>query len=1198
MNKKSKASKILIFVIMSVFLLKSGISLEFITVPYMNNYTTSEENLVCSWNASTDTISQNITWYNSSEIVTNIEDVTSPKVLEYTKRKDETWICKITITNGTETLSSNISVIIKNSLPKNLVLYNSSNNLVNGNITNITEDIFYQFYLNSTDYDGDLLEYSIDYKPDDVTFTILGLFSWTPLQASVGENNVIFWVTDKNMPITKVGLAFLFNVTEVNDAPVFSPALSDKNATEDIYFEYTISATDEEDNFPLIFEILDNDGLDILTIQSLSDTSAKLNFTPDFEDAGNYTITIRVNDSNNASTQAQFDLEVIPTNHAPNITYLENVSAEQGQSFLLHLNASDMDADDNITFSITSAASGCSGLWSIEQLNFSANNSYGIINVTALTNNHIICRGVLIRMTDNHGAYTESAVTLSINNTNDAPIIYENSSYSANTLNNINIYNLTAYQYSGFRYRLNFTDVDNLTYEGDTVLISTNFTNFTITLNSATGEINFTANNTGNYEIYINATDASDLNDYKILNLTIIPNSLPVIQIIPNFTINESELFNYTINASDDEDGANIHYYTNASSEFFTINSATGNILFTPTQSQILNYSITIWVNDSVGATTYAYFNINIINKNDAPVLSSFSDFNDTLIIANHAFYYDFDATDPDFSLPLEYAYDNLTFWTNSTVFTINPLTGVIYFTPEESDAGNYSVLIGVNDTQNASNTSILTFRIYNTSYPPQITSITPYGPPPTNLGWTNPSNFPSGYTTINVSENSSVTFNHTTINTDSDETISYSWYVNGVKNSSDYSYTHYFNFFSSGEAFNITFVVNDSHYSESRFSWIVNVTNVNRPVLFFNNPINLTGGNSVTGTYIIDNFIIFSYPNGTFYDPDDDTDSDGTLDGDETSSLNFSYTFISGLLDSVSILIEDTKGTFTPLKTGQAVYTFTASDGETNATSGNVHFNMTLSSSQNTGSSSSTRTITRTRTENVYYQVEIEKPVTIDVLAPTSATMYENNTIIIPVTLKNTGNSTIFGVSLSAFTNNSEVEMSFEKDYFQQLFTNIEENTNLIVKSYRNQGRYEIEIKAEAQNPSFSDTAVVLISSIEKEEGDASSKITAKTMISHAKDLLSTNMKCLELNEQLKDVEKDIEGKKYSVAQQKIDEIIKTCKYLTSEKEFSIEKPNIVYVSMKKIRNNPTLLYTLFAMMTALVFGVGYSIYYTNKKV
>lgn len=1191
--------KLALFLVFALILVHTALSLNFATLPNMNNDTKSDENLICSWN-STDAINTTIIWYNSSSLYSNSTYMTSVfnDVLPHVQKRGEIWTCDVIIINSTNSISANYSVTIKNSPPKNFFMYNSSNNFRFDNLTNITEDVVINFYVNATDYDLDALTYSANNKPSGATLNpSSGVFTWTPLQSNVGFNNVTFWVTDNNFPLTQSGLLFSFFVVEVNDVPTFVTPITDKIATENDQFTYTITVSDEESNNPLTLTVNDS----LLTVTKLSNTTFNLSFLPDFIDRGNHTIKLNLTDSLNASNISLFNLEVISINHAPYFTYIENTSSSQGQSFFMRINASDIDSQDTLNFSVNSVGCPIQNLWNITVINNSANNSYVFINVTNITNNHVICKNITIIITDRPSSVASYNILLNITNVNDAPIIYENSSYAYNSRNNFNIYNLSTYQYSNFKYKLNFTDIDMLL--GDNVAFFTNFTDFNITLKNDSrysseniGEINFSTEKNGTYYMFIQARDTNGSTDNKTLIINIYENTRPNITQPLNYTLNESELFSLIINATDVEDLDLLQNWTYSSNDTsFEIDNLTGLISFTPNQSKIGNHSIKITVTDYFGAESTTFFSIEILNKNDAPVLNSFSNFNNTPIVVGNPLSYVFTADDLDLLLNgTQYAYDSLIFWSNESWFNV-PASGEIIFTPRESDIGNHSITIGVNDSLGLYNTSILSFRVYNVSTPPVILNITPYGTnlsTYTNFGWAdvNEINFPGRFTLINISENTTLSFNHTTINTDDDETISYNWFYNGTLVNTTHDYSRYFDFFSSG-IFNVTLLVNDSHFSNSSFTWVVNVSNINRPIEFIKNPDNRTGNQSLTGHTTAENYF-----DGIFYDPDDDINSNNIIDTNESNTFSIISIPISDIYsDNLNITVSGIDAIFNPLKTGEAVFIFTASDGESNSSTDNVYFNMTVIDSGKTPTPQSSTS--KTKTEIVYYQIEIDKVVNLKLLAPKSVVVYKNNTVIIPLKIRNDGNKTLFDIKLSANTDNKEVSHTFDKNSFETLLPSEEKDAFLTLNSYRTQGSYEIEVVASIQNPKFNDSALILIDSLEKQNDESSSSESANTKIAYAMDMLSANPKCLELNEMLDEIKLDIGNGKINEASIKLENVIKTCRYLISEKELIEEKPSIIRFSFDNLKNNPKMFYLVVSLIAFAFLGMCFSIYYTNKK-
>jgi len=153
---------------------------------------------------------------------------------------------------------------------------------------------------------------------------------------------------------------------------------------------------------------------------------------------------------------------------------------------------------------------------------------------------------------------------------------------------------------------------------------------------------------------------------------------------LSNFSINENTLFYYDINCSDLNVEDNLTYLVNTS--MFTINDTTGVIDWIPQDADVGNYTIQVTCSD-------AEFNVSqnmsleIIDVNNAPVLVPIGN---QLALDGVLFYLDVDATDGDG--------DNLTYYENSTLFTINNLTGILSFTPTISDIGNYTINFSVTD--------------------------------------------------------------------------------------------------------------------------------------------------------------------------------------------------------------------------------------------------------------------------------------------------------------------------------------------------------------------------------------------------------------------------------------------------------------------------------------------------------------------
>ena len=157
--------------------------------------------------------------------------------------------------------------------------------------------------------------------------------------------------------------------------------------------------------------------------------------------------------------------------------------------------------------------------------------------------------------------------------------------------------------------------------------------------------------------------------------------------------VTQNQRFDYTVNDIADHDTETVYYYDNAT--FFNINRTTGVINFTATNDMVGEHWVLIWSNESTcGSGDSETINFTVINVNDAPILFFIP--NQTLY-EDQIFQYDVNATDPDLFTPYG---DKLTFGDNSTLFEIDPETGLISFIPLFDEVGNYSILIYVFDLE------------------------------------------------------------------------------------------------------------------------------------------------------------------------------------------------------------------------------------------------------------------------------------------------------------------------------------------------------------------------------------------------------------------------------------------------------------------------------------------------------------------
>ncbi|MFC2136041.1 hypothetical protein ACFLTH_15610 [Bacteroidota bacterium] len=696
--------------------------------------------------------------------------------------------------------------------------------------------------------------------------------------------------------------------------------------------------------------------------------------------------------------------------------------------------------------------------------------------------------------------------------------------------------------------------------------------------------------------------------------------------------------------------GDNISSYSDDAGVYNIDNN--GIINFNATQSNVGFHNDTITVTDSRGATTNEPIYLYIRNTNNRPDISNIDEreASGTVLRWNNSDnnLISITVSDLDLSLTgtntsdLDYAYERLNFtWSDNSTdnlgayISIRPnLTSsssniylVVNTTITNSSGalllpGTYSINVSVQDnylnhtgkSTNDSDVYPYTFTVHGNLSAPVIDDATPASP-------------------LNTTEATTVTFSVNVSDPDGNITgATFNWYYDGIKLNSttniNYDSTNimasnnqslnfsfgYFGAIERNTTENHTLIVEVidavSDALSDTFTWNINVSDVNRPIVFnTSKPIdNIT----FTDSRAVDETDLWSaYINTGFYDPDFDLDSDGSI---EYAEKNFTVTYnVSNgctgyaTFDVSDPYYEEQDGgtgewwvtghgfSATAIANGSCTVTFTASDGEYSAISNNVLINITKSSvTTNTVNdvnqqTSSTRTVTEV--VQVPMPEEVEKPIPIDIILPDMVTVYENNTINIPLTITNTWTQPVEGVRLYYEIGNSTYNYSvtFRRSSFYAIQPGEKIKTLMTVTGYRVGGVYEIIVYANVTEPPYLDSAKIYLNSIEQ----SSTGAQVKTLIRFARDLLHKNKECQELGEILDEADNLQKEGKLLEALELVDSIINGCKYLISQEQL-IEVPKRfreVHIPLKREH----LIYLLIA--TTLGFGIFGTVQFFKKR-
>ncbi len=214
-----------------------------------------------------------------------------------------------------------------------------------------TEDDPFTFQVTATDIDGDALTFGLRNAPiwllvDPMT----GALSGTPTNADVGVTaDVIVTVTDGIVTTSSAGVAL--EVVNVNDAPELVGVLP-ATATEDAVFNFQFNATDD-DGDTVTWSIANAP-----VWASLDPVTGQFSGAPTNDDVGvTAGLVVTASDGTASTSSAPFDLEVINTNDAPEISGTAPDSVDEGQAYAFTPTASDVDVGDTLSFSIANAPS-------------------------------------------------------------------------------------------------------------------------------------------------------------------------------------------------------------------------------------------------------------------------------------------------------------------------------------------------------------------------------------------------------------------------------------------------------------------------------------------------------------------------------------------------------------------------------------------------------------------------------------------------------------------------------------------------------------------------------------------------------------------------------------------------------------------------------------------------------------------------
>lgn len=899
------------------------------------------------------------------------------------------------------------------------------------------------------------------------SFTQVYYVNVIPQKSEIGNLTINFTVRDITTGENSSSLIYIYVNRTFNDVPSFT-TINNVTTSIDLPTQIYFNVSDDDLLIPdkQLYNEISQISYEIYNFSNLSQvivlsnftlyssgtglgvldnlTRAKIMFTANSSEYGNYTVNLSVRDTDNAVTYTSFNIQVLH-NSAPiwnesmqhvliiyenNLTYL-NLSS----------NVSDTDGD-SFTFSYSTDTSFPS---------FNLNASSGEVNFTP---NDLDVGQHILNVTASDGYLTAMVqLNFTVLNVNDPLVIdsLTNSGAGENATvdsqSNINttegnqttivlwIYdNDILIPVSQKRFYNESFDV-NLTIIGPNSSLfrfvpgtfwPTNKTEFVAVFNPGNSDVGF-------YNIIINVTDKSNYSQVLAFNITIADlKQPPVLTEVQNQTASILEPFNYTFIADDAEDG---------------------------NSSSLGNYNFTFRLYDSLGVLNF-----------------------------------------------------------NSTYFNVT--TGRLSVLFNQTQAGNHLIYLNVTDRDGMTDIINFSLKIYNR---PNITY---------------PSQYDNFTSVENVSSDFIFAINHSVM-----DSLNYTFYLNSdliasyvaICNGSNSTFVFTPNF--TQETYdapaNFSIFVFNPYYPNLNFSRGVyfNINHSDYPVEQYMNIPN----QSATSPLILE---LGDY----FRDID-------AVDVRRNQTIKFGYNLVTPLSGAITFASDDwvngtaPNATFTSTSSASGIYSIIAYEYNEsdlsqiigNVTSNNFRVDLNVSVEPtvirvpSTGGSSSGT--------NTYNNIKL-------IVSP-GTVIKQNDSIVVPFQIKNSGQDTLFDINLSSLLTMGDQEgirLALSNTHLAYLSPGGFENFSLyITTDTKKTGRYLVTLLANVSNPKVSDWADFYLDIVEPDKNDANK------LILFTEQLFVDNPECLELNEILSSAKNYLESGDYTSAIKKAQEVVDACKQIMS---------------------------------------------------
>lgn len=264
------------------------------------------------------------------------------------------------------------------------------------------EDVPLNIVLNGSDADNDALTFTILTNPTQgVLEQVAGNYVYQPAPNFSGVDSFTFQASDSQN--TSLPATVSITIAPVNDAPSLANIALQTN--EDTAIDTILSGSDSEGaTLTYLITTAPANGSAMITGNLLT-------YIPNDDYSGSDTFAVSAFDGVASSIPAVVSVTVLPINDAPLILSSPVTTALEDTPYQYNVNASDVDSDNGLVYSLSISPSGMT----IDSLS-------GLINWTPLQEN-VGVNAVGVIVTDTDGGASSQSFDITITEVNDAPEI-------------------------------------------------------------------------------------------------------------------------------------------------------------------------------------------------------------------------------------------------------------------------------------------------------------------------------------------------------------------------------------------------------------------------------------------------------------------------------------------------------------------------------------------------------------------------------------------------------------------------------------------------------------------------------------------------------------------------------------------------------------------------------------------------------